>query len=85
MGGSVENDHNVLTGGPVTGTSIQDLPPAVKTALKRHAPDGEIADIDKLMRGGRVVYEISFTEPAKNPKLFITADGRLLSNFTSFK
>jgi len=82
MGASAENDHNVLTGGPVTGTTLRDLPTAVRDSLHQQAASAEVADIDKQTRGGRVVYRISFMEPGKNPVLFIAEDGTL-SNDTA--
>jgi hypothetical protein len=78
MGAAVQNDQNVLTGGPVTGTTLADLPQAVKNTLRQRAPRAEIADIDQTTRDGRVVYEVSFIEQGKNPKLYISEDGQLL-------
>jgi hypothetical protein len=80
LGGSAENDGNVLTGGPITGVTLNELPVAVRGALLHHAPDAEIADIDKTMRAGQEVYEISFVNPGRNPKLYITVAGNLISN-----
>ena len=80
LGGSAENDRNVLTGGPVTGATVDTLPPAVRGALLQHAPNAEIADIDRTMRSGQEVYEISFANPGKNPKLYITVAGNLIAN-----
>jgi len=79
MGGA-ENDRNVLTGGPVTGTTINDLPPPVKNRLKELAPTAEIADIDKQTQGGRAIYRITFTEPARNPTMYISQDGTIIQN-----
>jgi hypothetical protein len=75
MGGSPDNDHNVLTGGPVSGTTIGDLPPAVRDSLRRRSPNAEIADIDKLNRDGQMVYRFTFIDPKRNPKLYLTDDG----------
>ena len=83
MGGGAENDHNVLTGGPVTGTTIQDLPQPVKDTLKEKASSAEIADIDKQSQGGRFIYRITFTEPAKNPTMYISQDGSIVQNMPS--
>ena len=76
QGAASDNDQNVLTGGPITGTTLKDLPPAVLETLKRRAPHDEVADIDKTTHNGQVVYEIRFTSD-QNPKLFIREDGRL--------
>jgi hypothetical protein len=78
MGAASDNDHNVLTGGPITGTTLKDLPQPVKDTLQKQVPQSEIADIDKLKRNGQIVYQISFTEPGKNPKVYITQDGKVL-------
>jgi hypothetical protein len=83
MGGGSENDHNVLTGGPVTGTTINDLPEPVKNKLKELAPSAEIADIDKQSQGGRVIYRITFTEPGRNPTMYISQDGSIVQNMPS--
>jgi hypothetical protein len=82
MGGA-QNDRNVLTGGPVTGTTINDLPQPVKNKLKELAPSAEIADIDKLTQGGRVIYRITFTESGRNPTMYISQDGTIVQNMSS--
>jgi len=77
-GASSENDQNVLTGGPVTGTRIKDLPSAVRETLKQRVPTAEVADIDKQTREGRTVYKISFMESGKNPAVYIAEDGTVM-------
>jgi hypothetical protein len=76
--GAAEGDHDVLTGGPVTGTTLADLPQAVRDTLKKRAPQGEVADIDRQVRDEKVIYKISFTNPAKNPALTISQDGKVI-------
>ena len=83
MGVSNENDQNVLTGGPVTGTRIKDLPRPVRQTLKQRFPTAEIADIDKQTRNGRVFYKISFMEPGKNPTIYVAEDGSIADGDTS--
>ena len=80
MGASNENDQNVLTGGPVTGTRLADLPERVRETLKERVPTAEVADIDKQTMDGQVVYKISFAEPGKNPTIYITIDGKVVQN-----
>ena len=77
MGAAAQTDQDVLTGGPISGTRLQDLPQSVRDALKERVPAAEVADIDKQNRNGRVVYKISFAEPGKNPALFIDEMGKL--------
>ncbi len=75
-----DTDQNVLTGGPVTGTTLDDVPLAVIGALQKKAPHAEVADIDKTIRDGKEVYEISFTEAGKHPTIYISADGQVFPN-----
>ncbi|HSU54919.1 MAG TPA: hypothetical protein VLT36_12750 [Candidatus Dormibacteraeota bacterium] len=77
-GASAENDRSVLTGGPVTGTRIKDLPDAVRNTLQQRAPNAEVADIDKERENGQTFYKVSFAEPGKNPSLWIAEDGSVL-------
>lgn len=74
-GASFQNDDNVLTGGPVTGTTVRDLPPAVKNSLLRRAQTAEVADILKEYRDGRIIYKITFLEPRRYPTCYIAEDG----------
>jgi hypothetical protein len=74
MGGPVDRDQNVLTGGPITGTTIQNLPRAVKDTLKQRVPHEEINTIDSYRRDGQVIYEFTFVN-SDISKLFIREDG----------
>jgi hypothetical protein len=85
MGASAQNDQNVLTGGPVSGTKLQDLPAAVRNTLKERVASAEVADIDKQDKNGQVVYKISFVEPGKNPALYVSADGHIVQDSTFVK
>jgi hypothetical protein len=79
-GSAIDNDQNVMTGGPITGTTIQDLPQAVKNTLEEEVPEAEIARMHKITDSkGNVSYEISFTEPGKTPKMYISEDGKILA------
>ena len=82
MGASTEHT-DVLTGGPVTGTRISDLPQAVRAALREKVPKAQISDIDKQTQSGKVVYKVSFTKPAKHPVMYFTEDGSLLRDSDS--
>jgi hypothetical protein len=77
VGAAVDNDENVLTGGPITGTTIQDLPLSVKQALKERVPCAEIAGINKTRRQGQVIYDISFID-SDNPEIYLRADGQVM-------
>jgi hypothetical protein len=77
MGAAVDNDQNVLTGGPITGTTIQELPDSVKDTLKKRDATAEIGSINKTHRDGRVVYEISFID-SDNQEIYLQDDGKVL-------
>ena len=85
MGAAAQNDQNVLTGGPVSGTRLQDLPQPVRDSLKERVASAEVADIDKQNRNGLVVYKISFAEPGRNPALFIAEDGKIAQDTETVK
>jgi hypothetical protein len=76
-GAAVDTDQNVLTGGPITGTTIQDLPAAVKETLRERVPHAEIASIIKKRREKSVVYEFSFLN-SENPDIYLRDDGKVL-------
>jgi hypothetical protein len=75
MGGSSDVDHNVLTGGPITGTTLSDLPGPVKQTLRKYDPNAEITNIDKLKRNTQVIYRFTFTDPLRNPPLYVMDNG----------
>lgn len=76
-GAAVDNDQNVLTGGPITGTTIEDLPGAVKQSLREHVPHAEIVSITKSRREKSVVYDVSFAN-SDTPELYLRDDGKVL-------
>jgi uncharacterized membrane protein YkoI len=65
----------------IEGTSqkFNELPRDVQKTVRAHAPNAEIASVDKKTQDGMVVYEITFNEPGKNPSMTVAADGRMLS------
>lgn len=82
MGAAVDNDSNVLTGGPITGVTLQDLPPAITETLKQQVPHAEIKVIKKKTRKGEPVYEFTFTESSNTPRLYVSEDGKVLQAST---
>jgi len=77
VGAAVDNDQNVLTGGPITGTTIEDLPSAVKQSLREHVPAAEIISITKSRRDKKLVYDISFAN-SDTRELYLRDDGKVL-------
>jgi hypothetical protein len=82
MGAAVDNDSNVLTGGPITGVTLQDLPPAVTETLKQQVPHAEIKLIEQKTRAGQVAYKFTFTESSNTPELYVSEDGTVLPTST---
>ncbi len=81
MGAAVDNDSNVLTGGPITGVTLPELPDSVKQTLKETVPHAEIVSIEKFTRDGsvgRIIYDFHFTEPDRNPDLWVGEDGKVI-------
>ena len=78
-GASDYNDQDVLTGGPVVGMTIKDLPQTVKDALEQKVPKGEISNIRRENMSGKSVYKIDFLDANKYPPLWIAEDGNLLT------
>jgi hypothetical protein len=79
LGASAGADHDVLTGGPVTGITLKELPRPVRRSLETEEPGAEVADIQKRRLNGRVVYEISFNHWRKHPVLGIAENGEVLA------
>lgn len=84
-GGAGEGEHNVLVGGPVTGTRLSDLPQSVRDTLSRSVPTAEVADIDRQTITGRVIYKISFADPGQNPAMYISQDGKIVTDISNHK
>lgn len=78
MGAAVDNDQNVLTGGPITGTTIEELPGTVKETLKERVPHAEIATIEKTRRDGQLVYAFNFVDTDTTPALYVRKDGTVV-------
>jgi len=77
QGAAVDNDQNVLTGGPITGTTLDDLPAAVKETLKQRAPWAEVVSITRSKRDGKVVYDITLANSATQ-ELYLREDGLVM-------
>ena len=62
-----------------TSQKFNELPPAVQKTVRAQAPNAEIADVSKKTENGMDVYEVQFREPGTNPKIVVSADGKLLN------
>ena len=64
--------------GTATNLKFEDLPIAVRKSVRERMPEAQIASIDKDTKDGRIVYDISFEEPGKNPKMRVAEDGTVV-------
>ena len=63
-----------------TSQEFNALPTAVQKSVRSHAPNAEIASVDKKTRDGMNYYVIEFKEPGRNPKLTLTESGTVVEN-----
>ena len=57
---------------------FNELPPAVQKTVRAHAPNAEVADVNKKEIDGQTVYEIEFADAGRNPHITVAYDGRML-------
>ena len=62
---------------------FNELPPAVQKTVRAHAPNAEIASVNKKEMDGQTVYEIHFQTEGKNPQILVAYDGRMLQSDTT--
>jgi uncharacterized membrane protein YkoI len=60
------------------GTQLEDTPPAVQAAIKRHATDREILDIDRRGTGSALVYRVEIRDGEGRQELRIDGEGKVL-------
>ena len=75
--GSLER---VFKGTGATGTKLSALPEKVQKTIQSHAPNAEIADINRKEKDGLVFYDVEFKDKGKNPTMQVCEDGTLLQD-----
>jgi uncharacterized membrane protein YkoI len=78
--GVVSDVKKALTPTGAVGTQFSALPEKVQKTIQAHAPADQISDISRHSDNGRVIYEVSFKEPGKNPSLKVADDGTLVQD-----
>jgi uncharacterized membrane protein YkoI len=63
-----------------TSQEFNALPTAVQKTVRSHAPNAEIASVDRKNRDGMNYYVIEFREPGTNPKINVAENGTILPN-----
>ena len=75
--GAVER---LLTPAGATGTQLSALPEKVQNTIQSKAPSAEIANISRLEKDGRVVYEVELRDKASNSTIRVAEDGTLIAD-----
>lgn len=74
----VTNEYGSAVAPAFPKASLSDLPPAVQKTARTEAQGRDIADIDREMWQGRLVYEIEFKERGLNSRVYIGEDGKVM-------
>lgn len=75
--GAPVDKPNVITGGPVSGITLNDLPTPVVKAIQRQAPDAEVDTILKEVHKDQTSYVITFKDHMHST-LHLASDGTAL-------
>jgi len=71
----VQGTKNILEADP----RFEDLPAAVQKTVREQIGSSKITDIDREDRTGRTIYEVQFDRDGKSQKLYVTGDGKEVS------
>jgi uncharacterized membrane protein YkoI len=58
--------------------SLEDLPPAVRAAIEKHAAGGQIKEIEKEIKKEGLVYEAEVLKDGKEFDILVSATGKFL-------
>ena len=58
--------------------SFDSLPAPVKATVQREVKGGQILDLERDTKQGKVVYEVEFVDAGKNWEIHVAEDGKLL-------
>jgi hypothetical protein len=75
--GAPQETVGMLTGGPVTGVTLSDLPMKVVKTIQQRAPSSEIDYITKETHADQITYIIYFKDRT-HPVLHVSQDGTVL-------
>jgi hypothetical protein len=75
--GAPQETVGMLTGGPVTGVTLSDLPKRVVKTIQQRAPSSEIDFITKETHGDQVTYIVNFKNRTQ-PVLYLDQEGTVL-------
>jgi hypothetical protein len=75
--GAPQDTSSIATGGPVSGITLNDLPPAVVKALQRRVPDAVVDSIVKQVNHDQTTYVVTFKDRL-HPTIEFAADGSVV-------
>ena len=75
--GAPRDTSNMAVGGPVTGVTLNDLPPVVVKSLQHRVPDAVVDSIVKQVVGDQTTYVVTFKDRL-HPALQFASDGTVI-------
>lgn len=79
--GIIQDEDLLLSGhgeAKEVSVALEDLPRAVRAAIKKHAAGGEVTEIEKKSVDGKIVYEAEVVRDGKASDILISAKGKYL-------
>jgi len=79
--GLIQDEDLLLSGhgeAKEVSVALEDLPRAVRAAIKKHAAGGEVTEIEKKSVDGKIVYEAEVVRDGKASDILISAKGKHL-------
>jgi uncharacterized membrane protein YkoI len=79
--GIIQDEDLLLSGygkAKEVSVALEDLPRAVRAAIKKHAAGGEVTEIEKKSVDGKIVYEAEVVLNGKEFDILVSAKGKYL-------
>jgi uncharacterized membrane protein YkoI len=79
--GLIQDEDLLLSGygeAKEVSVALEDLPRAVRAAIKKHAAGGKVTEIEKKSVDGKIVYEAEVVRDGKASDILISAKGKYL-------
>lgn len=74
---------DLLSGSPALDSrkiSYRELPDAVRKVVDERIQNGQVNDVDRQVKDGKVTYEVGFKQNGQQQELVISQDGRILND-----
>ena len=63
-----------------TDITIAQVPPPVRAAIEKVTAGSKIKEIEKIEFGGKITYEVEYTNDGKDQEAEFSEDGKMLKN-----